>query len=43
MEVDNTLFQDLESVGKERVSKVAMEKLWIFCGRILEYHKMDLT
>ena len=30
LEIDNAVFQDLESSGKERVFKMAMEKYWIF-------------
>ena len=30
MEIDNAIFQDVESFGKERFSKMAMEKCWIF-------------
>ena len=30
MEIENAIFQDLESVGKERILKMAMEMLWIF-------------
>ena len=30
MEIDNAIFQDLESFGKEKISKVALEKFWIF-------------
>ena len=30
MEIDNSLFQDMESYGKERFFKMAMEKRWIF-------------
>ena len=30
MEIDNAIFQDVESFGKGRFIKPAMEKLWIF-------------
>ena len=30
MEIKNAIFQDLESFGKERILKIAMEKFWIF-------------
>ena len=32
MEIENAIFQDLESFGKEKFFKVAMEKFWI-CAR----------
>ena len=30
MEIDDAIFQDLESFGKERCLKIAMEKFLIF-------------
>ena len=30
MEIENAIFQDLESFGKERIFKIAVEKFWIF-------------
>ena len=30
MEIDDAIFQDLESFGKESFFKLAMEKFWIF-------------
>ena len=30
MEIENAIFQDLENFGKERITKLAMEKFWIF-------------
>ena len=30
MEIDDTIFQDLESFGKERIFKMAIEKFLIF-------------
>ena len=33
MEIDNAIFLDLESFGKERFFKMAMEKFWIFIWR----------
>ena len=30
MEIENAIFQDLESFGKGRIFKMAMEKFWIF-------------
>jgi len=30
MEIDNAIFQDLESFGKERIFKMATAKFWIF-------------
>ena len=29
MEIENAIIQDLESCGKERIFKMAMEKFWI--------------
>ena len=29
MEIDNAIFQDLGMFGKEKYSKMAMEKFWI--------------
>ena len=43
MEIDNTIFQDLESLGKESFSKTAMEKSLIFVWEILRYPKIDST
>ena len=39
MEIDNAIFQDLESFGNERFFKLAMEKLWTFWGEILDILK----
>ena len=33
MEVENAIFQALESFGKEMIFIMAMEKLWIFVGK----------
>ena len=30
MEIENAIFQDLESFRKEGIFKIAMEKLWSF-------------
>ena len=30
MEIENAIFQDLESFRKDRIFKLAMEKFWIF-------------
>ena len=30
LEIDNAIFQDLESFGKESIFKMAVEKFWIF-------------
>ena len=30
MENENAIFQDLESFGKDKILKMAMEMLWIF-------------
>ena len=30
MEIDNAIFQDLESFGKEKFFKMALKKFWIF-------------
>ena len=30
IEIENAIFQDLESFGKERIFKMAVEKFWIF-------------
>ena len=43
MEIDNTIFQDLESLGKESFSKTAMENSLIFVWEILRYPKIDST
>ena len=32
IEIENVIFQDLESFGKERVFKIFMEKFWILFG-----------
>ena len=29
MEIENTIFQEVESFGKRRFLKIAMEKFWI--------------
>ena len=42
MEIDNVIFQDLESFGKERFFKMAMEVLDFF-GEILKYPRIDRT
>ena len=34
--MENAIFQDLESFGKERIFKMAMEKFWIFAWKILK-------
>jgi len=33
MEIDNVILQDLESFGKGRIFKMAMEKFWILLGK----------
>ena len=33
MEIENAIFQDLGSLGKEKVFKMAMEEFWIFVWR----------
>ena len=30
VEIENAIFQDLESFGKERIFKMAMARVWIF-------------
>ena len=30
MKIENTIFPDLESFGKERIFQIDMEKFWIF-------------
>ena len=30
IEIENAIFQDLDSFGKERISKMALKKFWIF-------------
>ena len=30
MEIENAIFQDLVSFGKEKIFRMAMEKFWIF-------------
>jgi len=30
MEIDNAIFKDLESCGKEKFFKMAVENFWIF-------------
>ena len=35
MEIDNAISKDLERFGKERIFKMAMEKLWILFGKSL--------
>ena len=30
MEINNAIFQDLESFGKEKFFKMVLEKFWIF-------------
>ena len=41
VEIKNVIFQDVESSGKERVFKMAMEKLWIlvwkYSKNVLKY------
>ena len=37
MESDNAIFQDLESLGKEKFSKTAMEKFRFLFGKTLKY------
>ena len=34
MEIENTIFQDLESFGKERIFKMAMESFGFLFGEI---------
>ena len=36
MEIENTILQDLESFGKKRSFKMAMEEFWILSGKILK-------
>ena len=40
MESNNAIFQNLESFGKGRFFKMAMEKFWIFVWIILHCPKM---
>jgi len=42
MEIDKAIFQDLESFGKGRSFKVAMEEFGFLSGKILQYPKMDI-
>ena len=34
MEVENAIYQDMESFVNKRVFKMSMEKFWIFCLEI---------
>ena len=44
MEVDNAIFQDLESFVKRRFFKMAMEKFWIFVWKnSKKYPKINVT
>ena len=43
MDIDNAIFQDLESFGKEKFFKMAMEEFLIFVCGILKYAKRDIT
>ena len=36
MKIENAIFQDLESFGKERIFNISVEKYWIFFGKILK-------
>ena len=40
MEIGSSIFQDLENFGKGKFFKMAMEKLWIFVWKVLEYPRM---
>jgi len=41
MEIENAIFQDLESFGKEKIFKVAVESFGFLFGEIIKYPKMD--
>jgi len=44
MEIENTIFQDLESLGKERgFSKWLWKSVGLSFGIILKYPKMDVA
>jgi len=44
MEIENAIFQGPESVGKERIFNMAMEKFWIFClEQLKKYPKTDVA
>ena len=41
-EFDNAFFQDLESIGKRKFFKMAMESFGFLFGKILKYPNIDL-
>ena len=43
MKVDNTVSQDMESLGKERFLNMARKSFGFFLEKILKYPKMDIT
>ena len=42
-EIDNVIFQNLESFVTEKFFKITMEEFWIFVWKILKYPKTDIT
>ena len=42
-EIDNAIFQDLESFGKEMFLKMALENFGFLFWKILKYPTMDRT
>ena len=44
MEIDNAIFQDLESVGKRKVFQIGSGKvLYLRMGKLAKYAKMDIS
>ena len=43
MEIDNAIFKDLTSFGKDKGFKMAVKGLWIFVCENSEDLKMDIT
>ena len=43
MEIDNAIFQDLESFGKMKFSNWLYKSFGFLLGKILKYPKMDIT
>ena len=43
IELDNAVFQDLESLGKGRFFKVTIESFECLFGRILKYPKVNIN
>ena len=33
MEIENAIFQDMESFGKKRIFKMTIDKFWIFVSK----------